>query len=370
MALPLLRTRHRIRRTFCAPGAVHPLDVHTQAARESLCRISRCNLAVGARTSDASALGAEGLFALLNSKMHPSAVNTQPTIRRPKSGGRCIHCREELTAVTKDHVFPSCWYPDSTPSQVQRWTAPSCQKCNEYFGELEKDLLVYLACCVDPAKTAAQGLYERVRRTLGIGVEELSDEERQHREARRRKLLNEAQPYSAEIEPHILPGLGPHPEAPANSQMQVRIKAESIHEVVRKFVRGCEYWLAGGRVVEAPYEINIFFPAATPEDVDRLMASFAFGPVHLGPGLRIRRGAAHDEPLSVIYELVIWDTLIVYASILPHAAEESQDRSNSDAELAVCAYYHWEHRGKPLGSPEVDWFWAVDHLKQVSTADS
>jgi hypothetical protein len=310
------------------------------------------------------------LFALFNSRMHPNAVNPQPTIRRPKSDGRCIHCREELTTVTKDHVFPSCWYPDTTPAQVQRWTAPSCKSCNEHFGELEKELLVYLVYCIDPRKPAAQGLYERARRTLGIGVEDLSDEEKQHRDMMRRKLMNEAQPYSAEIEPHILPGLGPHPEAPANSQMQVRIKAESINEVVKKIVRGCEYWLAGGRIIEPPYEINVFYPTSTPADVNNLMAAFAFGPVHLGPGLKIRRGAAHDDPLSVIYELVIWDTLTVYASILPHAAEEPKDRSTSDAELALCAYYHWEQRGEPLGSPEVDWYWAIDHLKQVPTVDS
>jgi hypothetical protein len=229
---------------------------------------------------------------------------------------------------------------------------------------------VYLAYCIDPRKPAAQGLYERARRTLGIGVEDLPEEEKQHREMRRRKLVNEVQPYSAEIEPHILPGLGPHPESPANSQMQVRIKAESINEVVKKIVRGCEYWLSGGRIVEPPYEINVFYPTSTPADVNNLMAAFAFGPVHLGPGLKIRRGAAHDDPLSVIYELVIWDTLTVYASILPHAAEEPKDRPTSDAELALCAYYHWEQRGKPLGSPELDWYWAVDHLWHVSTVDS
>ena len=30
----------------------------------------------------------------------------KPIIRRPKSDGRCIHCRKPLTEVTKDHVFP------------------------------------------------------------------------------------------------------------------------------------------------------------------------------------------------------------------------------------------------------------------------
>ena len=220
---------------------------------------------------------------------------------------------------------------------------------------------MFLACCINPMKPAAQGLYERVRRTMGIGVKGLSDEEKRHREARRRKLLTEARLYSPEVQPHIIPGLGPHPEAPVSSQMQLTIKAEDIHAVVKKIVRGCEYWLAAGRIVEPPYEVDVFFPSETPELVAQLLTAFALGPVFLGPGLRIRRGGAHDDSLSALYELVMWDTMNVYASILPPAAE----RSISHEEVAVRAYYHWERRGRPFGSPDVDWFWAIEDLKRV-----
>ena len=54
-----------------------------------------------------------------------------------------------LTEATKDHVFPSSWYPDTTADDVQRWTA-----CNGHFGELEKKLLVFLAYCINPTKPA------------------------------------------------------------------------------------------------------------------------------------------------------------------------------------------------------------------------
>lgn len=262
-------------------------------------------------------------------------------------------------------MFPSSWYPDTTPDDVQRWTAPSCESCNGHFGELEKELLVFLAYCINPTKPAAQGLYERARRTIGIGVDGLSNEEKRHREARWRKLRNEVRPYSPEVQPHIIPGLGPHPEAPASSQMQLTIEAESIHSVVKKIVRGCEYWLAGGRIVEPPYEIQVFFPTETPEDVRKLMAAFALGPVFLGPGLRIRRGGAQDDPLSVLYELVMWDTLTAYVSILPPPTVDSTEHVISHEEIAVHAYDHWERRGRPFGSPEVDWYWAVEDLKRV-----
>ena len=77
------------------------------------------------------------------SKRHPTSGQGQAIIRRPKGDGRCIHCRETLVEATKDHVFPSSWYPDTTPDEVQRWTAPSCQRCNVESGRLEEDLLVF-----------------------------------------------------------------------------------------------------------------------------------------------------------------------------------------------------------------------------------
>jgi hypothetical protein len=43
----------------------------------------------------------------------------------------------------------------------------------------------------------------------------------------------------------------------------------------------------------------------------------AFGPFHFGPGFRVTRGATQQDPLSVICEVVIWDALTFYATILP-----------------------------------------------------
>ena len=35
-----------------------------------------------------------------------------------------------------------------------------------------------------------------------------------------------------------------------------------------------------------------------------------------------------------------------------------------DKRIAERAYYHWELRGKPLGSPEVDWYRAVEEERR------
>lgn len=174
---------------------------------------------------------------------------------------------------------------------------------------------------MDPTKPAAKGLYAAVRRTLGIGVDGLSVEEKAHRESLRHKILAEAQPLSPEMLPHILPGLGPHPEAPESLQKQISIDSESVYAVTKKIVRGCEFWLGDGRIIEPPSEIEIIFPREKPDLHAAVLAEFARGATHLGPGLQIRRAQAVDDPRGVLYELTIWDNTTVYSIILPPGAD-------------------------------------------------
>ena len=79
--------------------------------------------------------------------------------------------------------------------------------------------------------------------------------------------------------------------------------------------------------------------------------------------MRIQRAGAQDDSLFAMYELVMWETMTAYASILP--PEHSAPRLVADEEIAAHAYYHWERRGRPFGSPDVDWYWAIEDLKKV-----
>jgi len=235
-------------------------------------------------------------------------------LNRPKGDGRCIHCRTVMTKITKDHVFPSSWYPDSTPANVQHWTVPSCEPCNKKLGVMEEDLLVRLSLCVDPRKQAALGVSKRALRAFGIGVSGLSEKERRIREVKKIAFLKSLKPYDKSADPFTIPGLGPHLGFPPEMQLQIEIPADAVHAVAKKILRGCEYWLANGRIIEPPYEIEVFLPSETPEEVSRHLP---FGPEYLGPGCRIRRAVPRDEPNSAIYEIVIWDSWRLFFSILP-----------------------------------------------------
>lgn len=235
--------------------------------------------------------------------------------KRPKGDGRCVHCGAVLVDKTRDHVFPDSWYPDSTPANIQRWTVPSCGRCNGELGLTEKEVFVRLGLCVNPEKAAATGISKKVIRSMGIGAEGIDEDEKRIRAALREEVLKGAKPYSEEDRPHILPGIGPHPEAAPENQVQIYIPANKLYEVAKKIVRGCEYWFADGRIVEPPYEIEVFFPHQ--RDVPDVVRTFsAFSSFHLGPGFCVRRGSAREDPWSAIYEVVIWDSLTFYATVL------------------------------------------------------
>jgi hypothetical protein len=128
------------------------------------------------------------------------------------------------------------------------------------------------------------------------------------------QLMFYSKPFAEEARPYILPGIGPHPEAPEAQQIKIDIPADKLYQVARKIVRGCEYWFGNGRIVDPPYEIDIYF--AHQADIPDVVRVFSgFGPFQFGPGFRVR-GATQEDPLSVIYEVIIWDSLTFYATIL------------------------------------------------------
>ncbi|MBZ5615721.1 MAG: hypothetical protein LAO23_17075 [Acidobacteriia bacterium] len=226
---------------------------------------------------------------------------------------KCVHCQKALKKKTKDHVFPRSWYPKTTPATVQRWTVPSCEECNGKFGEMEKELFIRAAMCVGPVKAEAAGLSRKAVESLGVGVSGLSPAERRHRQVLKTRILKEIRPYKPGTE--CFPGFGPHPGFPEDKQFEIRIPEKLVRQVAEKIVRGCEYVLAGKRLVEDPYAVEVYF-AHDDKIQDVLRVFNRFGPVQLGPGFRVSRAAAHDEPNNVMYKIDIWGTWTIYASIM------------------------------------------------------
>jgi hypothetical protein len=227
---------------------------------------------------------------------------------------RCVHCLNPA-GNTRDHVFPGSWYPDGTPGDVQRPTAPSCKPCNGRSGKQENYLLGRLGLCIDPTKAESAGIAAKALRAVGIGVEgDLSAKEKVIRAKLKKKLIQETMPYSqVDGKPGVLPGFGPHNEVPRESQIAVSVNAETLKDVCRKIVRGLEHNVAN-RYVAHPYVLDVFF--IEDEAAERLAIGFGLPRLYLGPGFHVQRAGAHDDLGHVIYRITIWDTLVVHGSII------------------------------------------------------
>lgn len=227
---------------------------------------------------------------------------------------RCIHCLKPA-GDTRDHVFPTSWYPDSTPGEIQRPIAPSCEPCNGKSGHDESHVLGRLGLCVDPTKLQSAGIAPKALRAVGIGADaDLSVKEKTYRSNLKKKLLQQMSPYTKVAgKSGIVPGFGPRGEFPRESQIAVSVNAESLKRVCRKIVRGLEYTIAG-RYIEPPYMLEVYF---IEDEAAQLVARW-FGPasLHLGPGFHVQRASSQDDHGNVLYRIKVWDSFLVHGSII------------------------------------------------------
>jgi HNH endonuclease len=103
------------------------------------------------------------------------------SLRRPKFR-QCAYCLGEFprAQITNDHIIAGSWYPDTTPSAVQRWTVPACRRCNNHFSSIERYVHARLAACVDPTHPAAAGMWEKARNSIDP-KQARTPREREHR---------------------------------------------------------------------------------------------------------------------------------------------------------------------------------------------
>jgi hypothetical protein len=179
---------------------------------------------------------------------------------------------------------------------------------------------------MDPTAAAASGIAAKALRSLGVGTNELSDDERKHREGLRARIVAEMLSWDqVEGQPGMLPGFGPHQGFAPEAQVAIRIPHESLVTLSEKIARGLEHQLAA-RYVEGPYKISTFF--ILPEAVEAMRCTVFTADSqqeYFGPGFRVLRRTAVDDPKIVLYEMLIWGTLTVHVVIDVEAAAQSQN---------------------------------------------
>src|SRR5665213_1448248 len=109
--------------------------------------------------------------------------------------GKCVHCLIDFHVLTWDHVFPTSWYPNTTPADLEKWKFPSCEPCNLRYSKIEQSLLIAFGLCLTPGEAISAGIPEKALRAAKPEFA-TNEKDRQARLAMRNKILSQAKKTS------------------------------------------------------------------------------------------------------------------------------------------------------------------------------
>jgi hypothetical protein len=229
--------------------------------------------------------------------------------------GRCIHCLKFFKTLTRDHILPKSYYADSTPSEIERWTAPACSKCNAELGKIEENLLIRLGLSLNPrpdTNSSTSEISQRVLRSLNPKVAK-NDRDKKIRLAKAKKMIEGIFRSDGSIK-GIFPNFGYHKGWKPEEQYGIYIPANEPEVVGAKIVRGIEYRL-GGRIIDPTFELQVYFcHEDTIRDVVDLIRRNGQHYI-IVTGFEFYRCAPFEQKYC-LYEIRIWDKFIIYASIM------------------------------------------------------
>lgn len=237
---------------------------------------------------------------------------------RPPKPGRCVHCLQYATKRNWDHVFPSSWYPDTTPPNLTKWQIPSCLRCNKELGAIENEFFVRVALCLDPNDPASRSIVQKALRAMKPEYAK-SPADKRARTALAKRITSEL------LQGHQIPNYGAYPSLgerwgrPAGSGMALTIPTESFRRITEKIVRGITY-LEGHRYIEPPHVIQFFAlddAGARPlrELIDATGTALA-----REPGILVRRAVVPEDGISALYEIEFWKQFKTHAAVLDDAS--------------------------------------------------
>lgn len=199
---------------------------------------------------------------------------------------------------------------------MEKWKVPSCYKCNAEYGVLEQDMLMRLACCVDPNTAASSGIYRKVLRSMDARYAP-NLKEAHIRIARRNKLLAQLLHGDQIPQVGIYPGLGERWNRSKDAQVAITIPESSFRRLTEKIVRGISF-IEDQRFIEPPYSIDFYALEDTDsvpirELLDRFGTEYA-----KGPGILVNRAVMPDDGVTAFISIEVWSSFKLYASIMRH----------------------------------------------------
>lgn len=228
----------------------------------------------------------------------------------------CIYCLDYFEKLTKDHVFPRSWYPDSTPQNMEKWVVPACFECNNRLGEIEDEAYKKLAICTENSDIAASGVSEKVVRLYDPRSAK-NEKDRKRKEANIKKILADLI-YTDKMPKGLLKNFGPFNNNPDKSIL-VRIStAKLLDPITEKIVRGLEFKLMS-KLINTDRSIKIIHLPDSAKAISLELTQLnnilekSGVKTSRGPGFIVRY--AKDIYGSMLYYITVWGKWEIWAAV-------------------------------------------------------
>lgn len=224
---------------------------------------------------------------------------------------KCPFCLKSYKNLTKEHVFPESWYPDDLPLNVEKWKVPSCQKCNSEFGKLEQEILILAVLCFDQNNSATKTISDRVLRSINANT----GRNEKDRDARLKKAKSIwAKTFSVPISnKKPFPGFGY--QKGYSEELHIGIDVpKGLGEIGKKFIKGIEYKLEN-HILDENFRVEARF--CDEEAIKDIIGVIRKGKRYIvAPTIEFYRYGTESSPKAILYEIRIWDKLIIYGYVI------------------------------------------------------
>ncbi len=249
------------------------------------------------------------------------------------SNCRCVHCFQYFEELTSDHVFPVSWFPNTTPENIEKWQMPSCMVCNKKYGKIEEALLIKLGLCISPFSPESFGIPQKVWRAINQN-EGKNDRDAKCRKKKKDKIIRELiDPATVPITA-ILPNFGPSGSLGPNHGLAVFVHKSGLDEIGKKLIRGIT-WVIDEKIIDSKYEIEIYY-LREQEALHLIKLLHAYGKEYsIGPGIRVIRAIAAEDPICGLYSIKIWGRLNMYGIVNRCKKDIKSLRENGEVDADV-----------------------------------
>lgn len=225
----------------------------------------------------------------------------------------CTYCLKETREITDDHIFPRAWYPETTPSSIEKWVTPACRGCNNHYSAIEQKLMVRMGLCLNPESPNSMGIPQRALSAINPKLAKDERDRRARLSLRKRILKDMFQTNNPNLQ-GLLPNFGPQGGVDySGSYTAIMIPANMLEELARKFIRGLLFKLENGFLIRSDDQIDIYHANDNRvPDVISIIERLGHTE-YRGPGVTIQRAVGDLETIGAILRIVIWSRWTIYA---------------------------------------------------------